>query len=99
MLQVKCGNSEGSVPYSSVQYKPELSGYQAAMSVSNIPSELNMKMMMKNIKLDEMKYFDAELSKLEEDRESLINTSKYDIASGWPLGRLNKKNLYNCESS
>jgi len=84
--KVKCGNSEGSVPYSSVQYKPELSGYQAAMSVSNIPSELNMKMMMKNIKLDEMKYFDGELSKLEEDLESLINTSKYDIASGWPLG-------------
>ena len=47
-----------------------------------------MKMMMKNIKLDEMKYFDSELSKLEEELESLINTSKYDIASGWPLGRL-----------
>ena len=92
-MQVKCGNSEGSVPYSSVQYKPELSGYQAAMSVSNIPSELNMKMMMKNIKLDEMKYFDGELSKLEEDLDALINTSKYDIAPGWPLGRLSKKHV------
>ena len=71
-----------------MQYKPELSGYQSAMSVYNIPSELNMKMMMKNIKLDEMKYFDSELSNLEEELESLINTSKYDIASGWPLGRL-----------
>ena len=84
---MKCSNAEGSVPYSSVQFKPELSGYQSAMSVYNIPSELNMKMMMKNIKLDEMKYYDSELSNLEEELESLINTSKYDIAPGWPLGK------------
>ena len=58
------------------------------MSVYNVPSELNMKMMMKNIKLDEMKYFDSELSNLEEELEALINTSKYDLASGWPLGTL-----------
>ena len=90
---MKCSNAEGSVPYSSVQYKPELSGYQSAMSVYNIPSELNMKMMMKNIKLDEMKYYDSELSNLEEELESLINTSKYDIAPGWPLGKF-KRNCY-----
>jgi len=43
-------------------------------------------MIMKNVKLDEMKYLDSELSKLEEELESLITTSKYDMSAGWPLG-------------
>ena len=47
-----------------------------------------MKMIMKNVKLDEMKYLDSELSKLEEELESLITTSKYDMSAGWPLGRM-----------
>ena len=85
---MKCSHSGGSVPYSSVQYRPQISGYQNAMSVYNIPTELNMKMIMKNVKLDEMKYLDSELSKLEEELESLITTSKYDMSAGWPLGRM-----------
>ena len=45
-----------------------------------------MKMLMQNLKLTEIKLYKEEQSKLEEQLSSLINTSKYDLSSSWPLG-------------
>ena len=54
--------------------------------VHGVSSKSNMKLLMQNLKLDEVKKFNNQLSKLETELYNLIDTSKYDLSSDWPTG-------------
>ena len=55
--------------------------------VYDVNSVSSMKLLMQNLKLDEIKEYSNQLSKLDSELSSLINTSKYDLAPSWPTGR------------
>ena len=54
--------------------------------VYDVNSMSSMKLLMQNLKLDEIKHYSNQLSKLDSELSSLINTSKYDLAPSWPTG-------------
>ena len=58
-----------------------------------------MKMLMQNVKLTEIKLYKEEQSKLEEQLSSLINTSKYDLSSSWPLGESSLLIIQLCQTN
>ena len=85
--QVKCTSVEGAgVRYQAMAQQPQRATSSHSLSVYGINSVSNMKMMMQNVKLEEIKHYDDQLSKLEDELYSLINTSKYDLPTSWPLG-------------
>ena len=85
LCQVKCTSVEGAgVRYQAMAQQRATSSH--SLSVYGINSVSSMKMMMQNVKLEEIKHYDDQLSKLEDELYSLINTSKYDLPTSWPLG-------------
>ena len=61
--------------------------YKTFCLVYDVKSVSNMKLLMQNLKLDEIKQYSNQLSKLDSELSSLINTSKYDLAPSWPTGK------------
>jgi len=85
--KVKCTSyTLGSDLYQTQQYSPQLTNFDDVITVHGVSSKSNMKLLMQNLKLDEVKKFNNQLSKLETELYNLIDTSKYDLSSDWPTG-------------
>jgi len=85
--KVKCSSySLGGNIYQTKQHSPQLTSFDDVITVHGVSSKSNMKLLMQNLKLDEVKQFNNQLVKLETELYDLINTSKYDLSSDWPTG-------------
>jgi len=87
--KAKCQDTFDNLPYSAVKYS-QLSSFEGVVSVYDLKSEENLKMLLHSLNLNEARLFTEDIDKLEEDISALINTSKYDLTPTWPLGSVKK---------